>query len=116
LVEVADELADLLLRDDVEADGGLVEEEDARAVEERGGDLAAHALSERELADGAAEQRLELEAVDEVLAARAVLGVGQLVDAGEQVERLGGGQVVPELAALAEDGGDVERDAGALLP
>eukprot|EP01035_Chromulina_nebulosa_P005668 gene5668-7692_t len=41
-VILAEELADGALRDDVEADGGFVEEEDARAVEERGDELHLH--------------------------------------------------------------------------
>ena len=46
LVHLQDKVADALLDDDVEADGGLVEEEDLGPVEQGGGDLAAHALAQ----------------------------------------------------------------------
>ena len=49
-VQVAEEGADRLLRDDVEPDGRLVEEEHRRAVEHGGGELAPHPLAERQLA------------------------------------------------------------------
>ncbi len=43
---------------DVEPDGGLVEEQDLRPVQERHDELALHALAERELADGGIEHML----------------------------------------------------------
>ena len=56
-VEVAEERPDRLLRHDVEADGGLVEEQHRRVVQQRGGQLAAHALAERQLAHRRGQER-----------------------------------------------------------
>ena len=56
-VDLLQELADVRLGDDVEADRRLVEEEERRPVEERGGEVAAHPLAEGELADGLAGGR-----------------------------------------------------------
>src|SRR5690606_33784547 len=50
LVVGADEAPDRGLHGDVQTDGGLVQEEDLRSVEERRRELALHAFSERELA------------------------------------------------------------------
>ena len=48
--------------------------------------------------------------------APAVAGRLDLVDAGQQVEGVAGGQVVPELGFLAKDGADVVGQALALAP
>ena len=64
-VHLDEELAHRLLADHVEPDGRLVEEQDRRVVEQRGGELAAHALAERQLAHGRVEQRAEVEPVGE---------------------------------------------------
>ena len=56
LVDGAEELANVILGDDVEADGGLVQKKDWRIVEERSGQVAAHALAERKFANGNVEQ------------------------------------------------------------
>ena len=50
-VVIAQEFADILLRNHVEADGGFVEEEDAGLVEQRGDELHFHAFAEGEFAD-----------------------------------------------------------------
>ncbi len=61
LVDGAEKLANVVLGDDVEADGGLVEKKNRRIVKERGGEVAAHALAEREFANGNVEQFGEAE-------------------------------------------------------
>ena len=49
-VDLLQEFADALLGNHVQADGGLVKEEQRRIVQERGGQVAAHALAKRKLA------------------------------------------------------------------
>src|SRR5690606_9297042 len=51
-VEVQQEFADGGFGDDVQADGGFVQDEQVGVVQEGGGEVAAHALAEAELADG----------------------------------------------------------------
>ena len=60
------------LRDDVETDRRLVEEEQLRVVQHRRGQLAADALAERELPHGRVQERVEVEHLAE---AREVLAV-----------------------------------------
>ena len=61
LVEALYKVAHRQLRHRVEADGGFVEEEQTRPVQEGGGDIAAHALAQRQLAHRHVEQWLEIE-------------------------------------------------------
>ncbi len=44
-IDGAQKMADVIFGDDVEADGGLVEKEEWRIVQERGGEIAAHAFA-----------------------------------------------------------------------
>ena len=71
-VDLDQEVADPLLRDDVEADRRLVEEQQLGAVEHRRRQFAADALAERELPDGRVEERVELEHFAEPLETFAV--------------------------------------------
>ena len=108
-VQLHEEVPHALLRDDVEPDRRLVEEHDLGIVEQRRGEVAAHALAERELSHGRPEERLELEELGE---ARQVLLVALLrhaIDVTEQLERVAQRQVPPELDPLAEDDADPPR-------
>src|SRR5918997_1513202 len=60
-VDAGEEVPDAGLGDDVEADRRLVEVEEGRVVEDGGGEVAAHPLAERELADGGVEEGIEVE-------------------------------------------------------
>ena len=61
----AQEVADAVLGHHVQPDGRLVQVEDLRIVQQRGRQVAAHALAERELAHGRAQERVEVEQVAE---------------------------------------------------
>jgi len=50
LIEFLKELADALLADDIEADGGLIEEHHAGSVQQGGDEFALHALAQAEFA------------------------------------------------------------------
>ena len=111
-VDVLEELPHVGLRDDVQSDRRLVEEEQGRPVQERGREVAAHALSERQLAHGLVEVRVQAEDAVEESHALAILGLAEAVDLLEKAERLDDGDVPPELGALPEhdpDRGDVAR-------
>src|ERR687888_132363 len=60
-VDLDEEVADALLRDDVEADRRLVEEEELGLVQHRRGQLAPDPLAERQLAHRRVQERIELE-------------------------------------------------------
>ena len=65
-------VAHAVLAHDVEADRRLVEEQQLGTVQQRGGELAAHALPERELAHRRAEELVELEQLDALVEPGAV--------------------------------------------
>ena len=105
-VVVAQERAQGLLRNDVEADGGLVEKQHPRAVEQRGDELHLHALAEREFADHDVELVADVEQRDQFVERGLPLVAGQAVDVPQEQEGLAGGQVPPQLVLLAEDKGE----------
>ena len=107
-VHVSDGVAHLLLGDDVEADRRFVEEEDLGVVEERGGDVGAHPLSERERADRRLDEGVDLEDVVEERHPLLEVGVGDVVDLLQDREAFVEREVPPELGALTEDDADVE--------
>jgi hypothetical protein len=105
----AHEVAHGELRGGVEADGGLVEKQDLRPVQQRRGQVAAHALAEAQLAHRGVEQRREVEHGHQLVEHGAVVGRAHPVDVAQQLERLHHRQVPPELGALAEHHADGRR-------
>jgi hypothetical protein len=102
-IVVAEEIADALLRRDVEADGGLVEEENFGRVEERGDELEFHPLAEAQLADH------DVHFVDDIeqLGERSddfpvVLGI-EAVDGPVELKGFAGGEVPPERVLLSHE-------------
>ena len=83
-VEPLDEVADRELRDGVEADRRLVEEQDRRRVEQRRREIAAHALAEGELAHRHVEQRREVEQRDQLVARARGIAPRHAVDVAQQ--------------------------------
>ena len=116
LVDGAEELANVILGDDVEADGGLIEKKDGRIVQQRGREVAAHALAERKFADGHVEQFGQAEDLIEKFHALVVVALRNVVDAAQEFEGFDGRDVPPELRALAEDDADGFYIGGTLAP
>src|SRR5262249_43399711 len=100
----------------VEPDGRLVQEQHLRRMQEARGDLRAHALSQRELADGDVEERPATKSLDERIPRLLIDGTVEVGHAGEDLKRIAGRKVVPALGSLAEDRTDVPRERAALLP
>jgi hypothetical protein len=115
LVVGGDELAQAALHGDVEAESGLVEEEEAGAVEEAGDELALHALAEGEVAHLAAEEGFHAEQGDELVDGGLKIGRGHVVDGGEYAPAIERGDVPAELAAVAGDHGKLAQVGGAAL-
>ena len=105
-IDGAKELANVILRDDVKADRGLVEKKERRIVQQRGGQVAAHAFAERKLAHGRVKIITDVQDLVEALHARVEIALGDVVDATQQLEGFDDGDVPPELRALAEDDAD----------
>ena len=108
----AQELAQPLLGQHVEADGRLVEDHQAGRVQQRGGDLGAHPLAQRELAH---RRREELARARGGRPARRSARARRPADSAWMAarirERLAHRQVPPQLGALAEDHADLARQA-----
>ena len=105
-IDGAKELADVILGDNVEAYGGLVEKEKRRIVEERGGKVAAHALAERKFADRRVEIIANPENFVEVVHARVEISLRNIIDPAQEPEGFDDGDVPPKLCALAENNAD----------
>ncbi len=114
VAEAREEAPHRLLAHHVEADRRLVEEQHLRAVQQRRRELAAHALTERELAHRRLDERVEVEQLAALREPRCVLGGGNAVDVAQQRERITERQIPPELRALAEHDADPARELQAL--
>src|SRR5882672_9797221 len=115
LVVGAHETPDDGLHRDVEPDGGLVEEEDLRAVEQGYRQLALHPLAQRELPGGLAEERAQVEQLRELRHGGIVLLAWDVVDGAVEQEGLGGRQVPEELLLLAHHQRDLLEEAALAL-
>ena len=73
VIQLSNVLANALLGDDVEPDSRLVEKQNCRSMQQRADDLASHPLAEAQLPDRNIQQRLDLEALDEVVQALCTL-------------------------------------------
>ena len=116
LVEPQHEVAKPRLGDQVEADRGLVEEQDLGLVQHARGQLAAHPLAQRQRPHRPVEQVGGVEQVGQHRDPRRRLGARQAVDAAEQRQRLARRQLEPQLRALAEQRADAHRQLPPLLP
>ena len=115
LVVATDERAQRGLHGDVEADGRLVQEQDGGPMDERGRQLALHALAERELTRRLLEQRLELEHGDQLVEHLAIALARHAVDRAVELEGLGRRQVPQQLLLLAGDEHDPAQEVGMAL-
>ena len=79
----------------VEPDRRLVEVDDLRVVQQRGREVAAHALAERKLAHRLSEQGLQAQHRHQLVAPLAIACGIDAVDVGQQVEAVEDWQVPP---------------------
>ena len=116
LVEPHEQLAEPLLGHEVEPDGRLVEEQDLRVVQQARGQLAAHALAQREVAHGLVHEVGGAEQLAQLVDAPALGRAVEPVDRREHPVRLAGRQLEPEQRPLAEQRADPLREPLPLLP
>ena len=100
----------------VQANGRFIEQKQLRAVKKRGRHFAAHALPQGELAHGRLQQIPDLKCFRELTDAFLRLAIIQFVNFSKEREGVDGGQVIPQLRALAEDRANVIGQFAALLP
>ena len=105
-IDGAQKMADVVFGDDIEADGGLVEKEKRRIVQERGGEIAAHAFAEGKFADRRVQVIADVENGVEVFHARIEVALRDVVDPAEEFEGFDYSDVPPKLSALAEHDAD----------
>jgi hypothetical protein len=112
----AQELADFFLAGDVEADGGLIEEEHAGRVEEGGDELHLHAFAEGKLADHDIEMAADVEQGGELVDDAGVARFVDAVDGAIELEGFAGGEVPPEGVFLAHEEGELPLHFIVALP
>jgi hypothetical protein len=103
---VPQELPHLFLDHHVHPDRRLVEEDDLRVVDQRGGQVAPDSLPERQLAGPGVPELGQLKDRAELGEPGPVVSVADPVDVAEDRQGLPGRQVPPQLGTLAEDGAD----------
>lgn len=109
LAEVAQDVADGLPREDVEADGRFVEQEKTRRVQQCAHELGPGAVAEGELTHGGAEVPPDVEAGDEMVVAASEEGRLDVVDPPQQLVGVPHREVPPEAGAL---GGEIPQLRG----
>ena len=101
-IQFLDDRTHLCLDRNIKADGGLIQKYNLRVMQERRGDVAQHALSQRKRAD---LLRIQLLQPHQFVEHAHVFIEGLLVDLVDflqNLERLDHGQVPPQLRALTE--------------
>src|ERR1700722_17871392 len=100
------EMAVVVLRYNVQPDGGLVEKQQRRIVHARGGQIPTHSFAKCELAPRRVEVIANVQDGVEVLHARVKIALRDVVDAPQQLEGLDHRDVPPQLRALAKHHAD----------
>ena len=111
-----EETVDGVLGNDVEADRGLVQKQHLRLVQERGDQFQLHPLAQREFADRLEHELAHAEQVDQFVPGAFEAGGLDPVDLLVEPEALGGGQVPPELVALAHHEGEPPPEVVGAFP
>src|SRR5665811_2612109 len=94
---LAKKSANRLLRDRIEAERGLVEEEHLRLMQQRRRELALHALAERKLPRGLVDLVAEQQERDELGASRRIVGERHTIDGAIEPEGFFGRKIPEQL-------------------
>src|SRR5260221_94253 len=105
-IELANERQNAPAREDVEAKRGLVEQQDLGLVQQRQGQIGAHALTETELARQGAEDVVEVEQLAHQAEHPFVARARDVPDDALPLEAGGDRVIPPQLGPLAEDHAD----------
>ena len=110
MVVLREEGADAPLHRDIEPDRGLVEEEDARTVEERSRHLALHPFPQRQVAHGLVQERRQIEQLDQLVERLAKDRRLEPIDRAVSLERVDHRNVPEQLVALAHHQRDLAQE------
>ena len=106
-VYVFDRLADIILYDHVKSDRRLVKKEHLWAVQQRGGNVRPHALTQRKRSYRAGDKTVKLQHLVKKSHALLVFVLGHLVYLLEHAVGLSERQVPPKLSSLSEHNSDL---------
>ena len=106
-VDVLDRLSDVVLDDHVQSDRRLVEKKHLGTVQQRGGDIRPHTLTEGERADRTGDKVVQLKHLVEKRHALFVAVLRHLIDLLEYAVGLPQRQIPPELRSLTEHDADL---------
>src|ERR1700745_706059 len=105
-IDSAQEMADVILRHDVQANRRLVEKQQRRIMQQRGIQVATHALAKRKLAHRRVQVIVDPQNFVEALHPRVEIALWHVVNPSQQLERFNHRNVPPELRPLAEHDAD----------
>ncbi|MNJ57706.1 hypothetical protein D3C77_533070 [compost metagenome] len=94
-VHIFQEVANFRLHHDIEPDRRLVEEQDRRIMQQRGDQLAAHALTQAELAHRTVQQILQIQALDELVQPLLEILLGYTIHLPQQLKRFDDADIPP---------------------
>ena len=104
------------MREQIQADGRLVQEDQARLMDQRGDQFHLHALAQREAAHLHVEQVFHIQQLGQLAQGGFIGRVVDLVDALVQVQQLVGRQVPPQLVLLPHHDGELHLEGFLALP
>ena len=105
-IDGAQEMPDVILGHHVEANRRLIEKQQRRIMQQRGSQIATHALAKRKLPHRRVQIIADPENFVEVLHPRVEIALRHIVNPPKQLERLDYRDVPPELRPLAEHHAD----------
>ena len=86
----------------VQADGGLVQEQQPGPVQQGTAHLRPHALAQAQLPEGRAQQRFQLQGGADLLEPLRPVIARPVIDFPQQIEGIGDGHIPPQLGTLAK--------------
>ncbi|MNG10389.1 hypothetical protein D3C84_938530 [compost metagenome] len=110
-INAAQIIADAPLGDDVQTDRRLVEEQNVRVVQQRGGQIGSHSLAQRQLAHRRIHELAKLQQLGKFANSCITPLVGHPVHRGENIVGVADRQVPPQLRTLSEQDAEPSGDA-----
>ena len=105
-IDGTQEMTDVILCHHVEANRRLVEKQQRRVMQQRGSQVATHALAKRELPHRSMQIVVDAQNLVEVFHPRIEIALRYVVNTPQQFERLDHRNVPPQLRPLAEHNAD----------
>src|SRR5580704_11471268 len=101
-IDGAQEMADMILRHHIQADRRLIEEQQRWIMQQRGSQIATHALAKRKLPYRCVQVVVDAQDFVEAFHARVEIALWHVINPPQQFERFDYRNVPPQLGSLAE--------------